>query len=44
MKHEGFENLVASERDKELVVTRHYKAVPIKMEPRHDTVSGERHG
>ena len=31
-----------SERDKELVVTRHYKPVPIKMEPRQDTVSGER--
>ena len=31
-----------SERDKELVVTRHYKPVPIKLESRHDTVSGER--
>ena len=31
-----------SELDKELVVTRHYKPVPIKMEPRQDTVSGER--
>ena len=32
-----------SERDKELVVTRHYKPVPIKMEAaRQDTVSGER--
>ena len=31
-----------SERDKELVVTRHYKPVPINMEPRQDTVSGER--
>ena len=29
-----------SERDKELVVTRHYKPVPTKMEPREDTVSG----
>ena len=31
-----------SERDKELEFTRHYKLVPIKMEPRQDTVSGER--
>ena len=30
------------ERDTELVVTRHYKPVPIEMEPRQDTVSGER--
>ena len=31
-----------SKRDKELVVTRQYKPVPIKMEPRKDTVSGDR--
>ena len=31
-----------SERDKELVVTRHHKRVQIKMEPRQETVSGER--
>ena len=31
-----------SERDKELVATRQYKPVPIRMETRNDAVSGER--
>ena len=31
-----------SERDKELVVTRQYKPVPIKRETRNNEVSGER--
>ena len=31
-----------SDRDKELVATRQYKPVPIKIETRNDVVSGER--
>ena len=31
-----------SKRDKVLVVTRQYKPIPIKMEPRQDIVSDER--
>ena len=31
-----------SDRDKELVATRQYKPVPIKIETRNDVVTGER--
>ena len=34
--------MCCSERDKELVVTRHCKRAPIKMGPRQYAVSGER--